>query len=293
MPFVHTAYATIYAGLFGSLEERLNRALHGRPATDQQLPAQEGDGQAAAEGGDAPPAQRPAGLGHYWVSLLILTRALHLLFQDDIPRERGAPGDDNAAQGGGEIHGGEDGEAAADGGELVNGIPVGPQIPRMGDIPNEEDAREPQHAPEPEPQQQGQNQLAAAAEPARQQQQRNQDARRRQPAEDLGITPFHSVTNGLATTLLFPAISYGIGEIIRYVTPRSWSRRPSFRKPATGLLQYRWGRSLMGGFLFFVLRDAFALFYTYRRVQVKQARKVRNVDKAAARNGGRQGGATS
>jgi hypothetical protein len=85
--------------------------------------------------------------------------------------------------------------------------------------------------------------------------------------------------NGMTTTLLFPAISYGMGELVRRVLPASWARPPTYRRPATGLLQYRWGRSLVGACLFFVLRDAFALYYKYRRVQVKLARKVHNVER--------------
>jgi hypothetical protein len=93
-------------------------------------------------------------------------------------------------------------------------------------------------------------------------------------------TPYLTeIINSMVTSLLFPAISYGMGELIRMAAPRAWVR--PWRGPGapTGLLQERWGRSLVGGCLFVVLRDAVALYTKYRRVQVKANRKVRSVER--------------
>lgn len=54
-------------------------------------------------------------------------------------------------------------------------------------------------------------------------------------------------------------------------------RRPITTPHTRTGLQMRWGHSLAGACLCYVLRDAFALFYKHRKVQVKKNRRVRNV----------------
>ncbi|CAK7269385.1 hypothetical protein SEPCBS119000_003541 [Sporothrix epigloea] len=49
--------------------------------------------------------------------------------------------------------------------------------------------------------------------------------------------------------------------------------------PRRGLLQERWGRSLVGGLLLIVLRDAWRLLLKYRRAQMKLQRRIRSVDR--------------
>jgi hypothetical protein len=68
-----------------------------------------------------------------------------------------------------------------------------------------------------------------------------------------------------------------MGELIRATLPKARVTR-GWRRPA-GLLQEQWGRSLVGGCLFVVLKDAIALYTKYRRVQVKANRRVRNVER--------------
>ena len=77
---------------------------------------------------------------------------------------------------------------------------------------------------------------------------------------------------------MFPVVSYGMGELLRITVPKAWVASPGSRPP-TGLLQQRWGRSLVGGCLFVVLKDKFPLYIKYRRVEVKRNRKVRSVKK--------------
>jgi hypothetical protein len=102
------------------------------------------------------------------------------------------------------------------------------------------------------------------------------------PGENNDPTSFFGlIVNSVVTSLLFPAISYSMGELIRAIAPKGWvSPTRSWRSRAPpGLLQQRWGRSLAGGCLFVVLRDALALYTKYRRVQVRTKRKIRNVDR--------------
>lgn len=94
----------------------------------------------------------------------------------------------------------------------------------------------------------------------------------RQRVFDLGDkSPF----NFIAGALTFPAICYGAGELLRAILPSKMTTRPLSR-PLTGLLQERWGRSLVGGCLFVVLKDAFFLYVKYRRAMIRPMRKIVN-----------------
>ena len=98
---------------------------------------------------------------------------------------------------------------------------------------------------------------------------------------------FSDAINSVATSLLFPFISYGMGELIRLSLPRSWTSLPKpivtsgffskgtvVSKAPTGLLQQRWGRSLVGGCLFVVIRDVFGVYAKYKKVQALKARRI-------------------
>jgi hypothetical protein len=112
-------------------------------------------------------------------------------------------------------------------------------------------------------------------------------ARRRQRDDGAPGMTLSDIINNAATSLLLPTISFGMGELLRVVLPKVWVnspktsygsglRRGSLLAP-TGLLQQRWGRSLVGGCLFIVLKDMFLLYAKYRKVEVKKRRRVRNV----------------
>lgn len=148
-----------------------------------------------------------------------------------------------------------------------------PEAPEQQPPPPAARARVPRHRPR---RRNRQNNAAAAA---------NDDDFDTEPR----LSVFSVISNGIATTLLLPVISYAAGELVRALVPLSWTRRVvssgPFRRPtvqpATGLLQMRWGRSLVGACLYYVLRDAFSLFYKYRKVQVKTHRRVKNVKRKA------------
>jgi hypothetical protein len=83
---------------------------------------------------------------------------------------------------------------------------------------------------------------------------------------------FESVLGALA----FPAVSAVMGEVLRIALPKSWtSLRPSWwaNKP-TGLLQQKWGRSLVGGCMFVVLKDAVMLYVRWRMARDHRMRRV-------------------
>ncbi|KAI1480181.1 hypothetical protein F4774DRAFT_96383 [Daldinia eschscholtzii] len=86
-----------------------------------------------------------------------------------------------------------------------------------------------------------------------------------------------SLENFLAGSLLFPGVCYGMGEILRFVLPSRFVTRPASGFP-TGLLQERWGRSLVGGCLFVVLKDVFFLWVKYRRIMNRSSRTIKNAE---------------
>ncbi|KAK0641508.1 hypothetical protein B0T16DRAFT_496201 [Cercophora newfieldiana] len=300
MPVVHVTYDFVYAEFFGPIEKRFNRILRGRPATEPPAAAEQ---VAADQGAEAPGVQngeqRRGGLG--WTALLWLGRMLGgplIQVEDDQENNGDEPAGDHVEV---EIRldladVGEDGDrdnvdvgAGAD--DLIDAIQGEFQIVPEDEPPQLEEQEPQDRLPDPNP--------IAPRQQGRQRRRDRQRERNRAAAnnangndgqnrlvEEPRVSLFSILMNGMTTTLIFPAISYGMGELVRRVVPESWARSPTRRRPATGLLQYRWGRSLVGACLFFVLRDAFALYYKYRRVQVKLGRKVRNVEKKAARTSG-------
>ncbi|KAJ0160340.1 hypothetical protein CTA2_8137 [Colletotrichum tanaceti] len=111
-----------------------------------------------------------------------------------------------------------------------------------------------------------------------------------QPAQPAPAAPrqrgiqasLRDVTNTLASTLLLPMLSAGMGELLRLVLPQHWTTPVGGFgrfKVRTGLLQDQWGRNLVGGCMYIVLRDVFRLYTKYRMAQNKPLRRVRNVDR--------------
>ncbi|KAK3687470.1 hypothetical protein B0T22DRAFT_534866 [Podospora appendiculata] len=291
MPIVHMGYHNLYYGLFGPLEKRLNRALRGRPPVDELPAPREG-----AENAPPPAARRPeerdAGL---LATTIALANAVVGLFGND-PAMEGEL-DFEVRIGVGDAQ--DDGEDFDDDLAFEQAIeevpwdapmdlirPIEP-IPEERDLEqqhaanHEDDHEQPQNQPQPQPQNGNENQIPPAA-PRPQQQ--NEQLPAPPPAEDNRLgSIITDIISSVATSLMFPSISYGMGELIRLAAPPSWTARPGYRRLPTGLLQQQWGRSLVGGCLFVVLKDAFTLYAKYRRVQVKQHRKVRNVEKKARR----------
>jgi len=272
MPLVRATYAVVYAEFFGPLEKHLNRVLRGQPAEEPAAAAGQGEEAAPAQAALAQPAVQPAeraqpgGVGGAVANWLrhLLAPLLH--------------GDDHAA----------DDEDAED--ERVE-VEIQLELPNLGQEAEDDDDADFEDlnlaAPLEQPNPEDQNPPAQLPNgdpenpPQQQQQNENDNNRQNPPADDGRVSFLTTLMNSMTTTLLFPGISYGMGELIRRAVPHSWVQQPTYRRPATGLLQYRWGRSLVGACLFFVLRDAFTLYYKYRRVQVKLHRKIRNVEKKA------------
>lgn len=95
-----------------------------------------------------------------------------------------------------------------------------------------------------------------------------------------GVSGLGAVLNYLAGALMWPTVSYGAGSLLRLALPSSWVTKPA-SGPVTGILQERWGRSLVGGCLFVVLKDAFFLYVKWRTTINRPYRRVRNIDRRA------------
>lgn len=91
-------------------------------------------------------------------------------------------------------------------------------------------------------------------------------------------------TSNLADTvlgaLLFPAISAGMGGLLKLALPKSWTvPQSAFAPGRAGLLQTRWGRSVVGGCLFVLLKDALMLYCRWRLAQTHRKRRVLDYDR--------------
>lgn len=92
-------------------------------------------------------------------------------------------------------------------------------------------------------------------------------------------------TSNLADIILgalaFPAISASMGGLLKYVLPKAWTAAPSaLERSRPGLLQTRWGRSVVGGCAFVLLKDALVLYCRWKLAQTHRRRRVLNYDKA-------------
>ncbi|OIW31688.1 hypothetical protein CONLIGDRAFT_667545 [Coniochaeta ligniaria NRRL 30616] len=298
-PFVSLTYSNIYYEFFGTFERRLNRALRARPAEEDReaLPRREGDvagqqgGGEGQQGGDNQDQS-------VWAAMWGLGQAVVGLFHDqelqqeivleaEVVPHRRVQGD-VAIQievGGEEQFDDEEAQAMAQEFQeilaevdAVAGEQLQQQLRAAAEgappVPQVDNA-------EPAPQQQQQE-----AAPAPQVQNNGNNDDDPAPAGDnnraVGGT-LTDIMSSIALSLLYPSICFGVGEVLRVGLPRSWVTRPApawgSRPQATGLLQRRWGRSLVGGCMYVVLKDAFTLYAKYRQVQQKRKRKVRNVER--------------
>jgi hypothetical protein len=97
------------------------------------------------------------------------------------------------------------------------------------------------------------------------------------PAQGLALDrEFRQVisTAQIATTvmgaLFFPAVSSLMGDLLKVTLPKNWV----IKSTSPGLLQEKWGRSLVGGCLFVVLKDALNLYVKWRKAKDQGKRKI-------------------
>lgn len=98
------------------------------------------------------------------------------------------------------------------------------------------------------------------------------------PVRRAGIGAILSnVSNSIVSALILPAISAAMGEALRLMLPKSWTAPIGLRR--AGMLRQQWGRSLIGGCLFVVIKDAVRIYTKSRKVAAMSNRRVKNVDR--------------
>ncbi|EOD48078.1 putative ring finger domain-containing protein [Neofusicoccum parvum UCRNP2] len=163
-------------------------------------------------------------------------------------------------------------------------------LPGMGQWPGDQQRAPPLGAPPLDdhaagPQAHGQQQQqqgggAAAAAAAQQQQPRPRPRPRAQHRERNLIFQTTNIADTVLGALVFPSIAAAVGELIRLGLPRSWVTPPAGGAGrATGFLQQRWARSLVGGCLFVAVKDAVLLYVRWRMAQNHRKRQVLDYDK--------------
>ena len=114
--------------------------------------------------------------------------------------------------------------------------------------------------------------------------------------DSLSFSPT-AIAETVLGALLFPTLAGLSGELLKLALPRSWtSPGPSNiyvpvgnagsligRLPAKGLLQEKWGRSLVGGCLFVVVKDCVMLYVRWKMASMHRERRVVDFDRRAVR----------
>lgn len=288
MPWVSFSYNRIYYDLLGGYERRLNKALRGRGLPNEQLPAAENadGGQQANAAADNPAPADEDDEGYFAQAMRVGNAVLNLMGDENNQEEVVAEI---------ELHIGPDQDEAAaiqelqdelnDQGVIVveeradGGAGAGAQAAEQPQEQNaseggEQDGAEPPPPIRIEPLGNGeQNPPPNNNNNVNNNQAQEEVIRERNGGPSTTLT---DLVNGVVTAITFPLVCWGAGEILRHTLPDNWIMRAHSRA-ATGLLQEQWGRSLVGGMVFIVARDAVNLYTKHRRVEVRKHRRVRNV----------------
>lgn len=94
------------------------------------------------------------------------------------------------------------------------------------------------------------------------------------------VISISQLANIITGALLFPTIAASMGGILKLALPKSWITPPSFwnRNARQGLLQSQFGRSVVGGCLFVVLKDSLQLYSKFRLAKDHRKRRVVDYD---------------
>lgn len=94
------------------------------------------------------------------------------------------------------------------------------------------------------------------------------------------------IADTIVGALCFPAIASVMGGLIGVGFPKSWTALPGGRQ-RPGLLQTKWGRTILGGCLFVVMKDTLLLYSRYRIAQDHRKRKVLDFDRGKGKAAGK------
>ena len=98
----------------------------------------------------------------------------------------------------------------------------------------------------------------------------------------------HDIIEGTSTfgqtaigALLFPAVAAASGAMLGLMVPHAWLTNSNYYNGRFGFWRSRWGRSVIGGCTFVVLKDALVLYCRWQLAKSHRQRKVMDYDKAA------------
>ncbi|KAL4873433.1 hypothetical protein BDV12DRAFT_159976 [Aspergillus spectabilis] len=131
----------------------------------------------------------------------------------------------------------------------------------------------------------GQQQAGQPAEQPAGQQEQNQGGGINGQALGLGqreniVHETSSLADLVLGALAFPAISASMGGLLKNVLPKSWTTASALERGRPGLLQTRWGRSVVGGCAFVLLKDVLVLYCRWKLAQTHRRRRVLNYDRS-------------
>ncbi len=120
------------------------------------------------------------------------------------------------------------------------------------------------------------------------------------PRQNNLIISTANIADTVLGALIFPTISAAMGELLRVALPNSWTSpitttkglfgRKTITWNSKGILQERWGRSIVGGCLFVVLKDAVVLYCKWKQAQNHRKRRVVDYDRKKGRGVRQQSG---
>ncbi|MCJ1335230.1 hypothetical protein MMC09_000498 [Bachmanniomyces sp. S44760] len=102
------------------------------------------------------------------------------------------------------------------------------------------------------------------------------------------IVSTSQVADSIIGALLFPTVSAAMGILLKALLPKKWTtfQRLVDRQRPT-LLQTQWGRSVVGGCLFVVMKDSLLLYSRYRVAQDHRKRRIVDYDRKKDKSKGR------
>lgn len=96
-----------------------------------------------------------------------------------------------------------------------------------------------------------------------------------QPGAQNLILSANSIVQTVIGALIFPTISTAMGALLKGALPRTWTTPPGrWDRYPVGFLQSRFGRSVVGGCFFVVLKDTLLLYSKYRLAQDHKKRRI-------------------
>ncbi|ELR07764.1 hypothetical protein VC83_01129 [Pseudogymnoascus destructans] len=256
LPYIRSAYNELYSSLFADLENGWNLAVQRRPR----------EGETAEDVAHGQHARANEGnILDFEVEIINVEEGHGALNPQDVP-----PPHINLNL------------------DAPEGQPQNIEIPLHNQPQAEEPQGEPQQAGAP---QEGQPPPPLAGQPAPP---NGVPAAGNEPWEFRQNISTAQVARSMIGALFFPAVSSLMGDLIFRTAPSTWVMKPVKKfslqqQQATGLLQEKWGRSIVGGCLFVVLKDALTLYCKWRKAKHQGKRKVLDYDRSRNGNNGNNG----